>query len=88
MTTSANQAEFRLAMRRLAATVTVLTLELEGQPFGMVATAVCSLALEPPSILACINKSAFLHDEFAGCTRFGLNILERFPLIPVHTRTS
>ena len=75
MTTSANQAEFRLAMRRLAATVTVLTLELEGQPFGMVATAVCSLALEPPSILACINKSAFLHDEFAGCTRVGLNIL-------------
>ena len=66
--------------------MTVLTLELEGQPFGMVATAVCSLALEPPSILACINKSAFLHDEFAGCTRFGLNILERFPLIPVHIR--
>ena len=66
---------FRLAMRRLAASVTVLTLVHEGKPLGMAATAVCSLSFDPPSILACINKSASLHDAFAGATRFGVNIL-------------
>ena len=66
---------FRLAMRRLAASVSVLTLVRDGQPFGMAATAVCSLSFEPPSTLACINRSASLHDDFAVVERFGVNIL-------------
>ena len=62
---------FRLAMRRLAASVTVLTIMRDGRPLGMAATAVCSLSFDPPSILACINRSASLHDDFVGIERFG-----------------
>ena len=66
---------FRLAMRRLAASVAVLTIVRHGQPMGMAATAVCSLSFDPPSILACINRTASLHDDFAGIERFGVNLL-------------
>ncbi len=66
---------FRLAMRRLAATVTVLTVVRDGKPLGMAATAVCSLSFDPPSILACINKSASLHEALTGAEHFGVNVL-------------
>lgn len=66
---------FRLAMRRMAATVTVLTLVRDGRPMGMAATAVCSLSFDPPSLLACVNRSASLHDAFAGTDHFGVNLL-------------
>jgi flavin reductase (DIM6/NTAB) family NADH-FMN oxidoreductase RutF len=68
---------FKSAMRKLAATVTVITLvnKDDGQPMGMAATAVCSLSFEPPSILFCINKSASLYDLVTRTERFGVNIL-------------
>ena len=69
------ETEFRMAMRRLAATVTILTLQDQGRPMGMAATAVCSLSIDPPSILACINQAARLHPLLVGADRFGLNIL-------------
>lgn len=66
---------FRLAMRRLGASVTVLTLMRDGVPTGMAATAVCSLSFDPPSVLACINRSASLHDALCTATHFGVNLL-------------
>ncbi|WP_427965417.1 flavin reductase family protein [Altererythrobacter sp.] len=69
------EADFLKAMRRFASTVTILTAFDKGQPLGIVATAVCSLSLEPPSVLACINRSAFMHPVFARAPVFGVNIL-------------
>ncbi len=46
---------FRKSMRLLAGGVTIVTSAFEGRRSGLTATAVCSLALTPPRILASIN---------------------------------
>ena len=46
---------FRKSMRLLAGGVTIVTSAFEGCRSGLTATAVCSLALSPPRILASIN---------------------------------
>ena len=45
------EAAFKLAMRRLAATVTIVTAGREGRRFGMTATAVTSVTAAPPTLL-------------------------------------
>jgi len=73
---AALQQEFRRAMRRLAATVTVITTRVDGVRYGMTATAVTCLSIDPATIIACVNKSASIHDRLTrGGGRFCLNIL-------------
>ena len=69
--------EFRQAMRRVASTVNVITICVEGEPMGITATAMSSLALDPPSLLVCINRAASLHGSMADVSHFGVNILHR-----------
>ena len=52
---------YRQAMRRVASTVNVITICVDGQPMGITATAMSSLAMNPPSLLVCINQAAALH---------------------------
>ncbi|MFO1108104.1 MAG: flavin reductase family protein [Bradyrhizobium sp.] len=66
---------FRQAMRRLASTVTIVTTNDGGQPYGMTATAVTSLALDPPSLMICVNKSASAHDPILRSRSFCVNLL-------------
>lgn len=68
-------AGFKLAMRRLAATVTIVTAGREGGRFGMTATAVTSVTAAPPTLLICINRSASIHDILRETGRFCINIL-------------
>lgn len=68
---------FRSAMRRLAATVTIITVEEAGSLKGMTATAVSSLSTDPPSILACVNRSASIHEALARSATFSVNILHQ-----------
>lgn len=70
-------AQFRSAMRRVAATVNVITINVHGQPLGITATAVSSLSMEPPSLLACINRTAAVHASMADMDNFRVNILHR-----------
>jgi len=69
--------EFRQAMRRVASTVNVITICVDGEPMGITATAMSSLALDPPSLLVCIHRGASLHGSMEGVTHFGVNILHR-----------
>ena len=69
--------QFRLAMRRVASTVNVITINVDGRPLGITATAVSSLSMEPPSLLACINRAAAVHASMADMTSFRVNILHR-----------
>lgn len=69
--------QFRRAMRRVAATVNVISLNVHGRPLGITATAVSSLSLEPPSLLACINRAAAVHASMADMANFRVNILHR-----------
>lgn len=68
-------ATFKSAMRRVASTVCVLTTEYEGRRWGLTATAVCSLSAEPPSLIACVNRSAEAHEAITLSRRICINIL-------------
>ncbi len=62
-------------MRRVASTVTVVTIAVDDQPMGMTATAVSSLSAAPPSLLVCVNQSASIHNFIAGAKQFCVNVL-------------
>jgi flavin reductase len=68
---------FKLAMRRVASTVNVISICVDGEPLGITATAVSSLSLDPPSLLVCINRTASVHSRMEGATHFGVNVLHR-----------
>ena len=69
--------QFRRAMRRVASTVNVISVNVHGRPLGITATAVSSLSMEPPSLLACINRAAAVHASMADLANFRVNILHR-----------
>jgi flavin reductase (DIM6/NTAB) family NADH-FMN oxidoreductase RutF len=66
---------FRAAMRKLAATVTVVTTREADEHHGMAATAVTSLSADPPSVLVCVNRSASMHDPMHRSQMFCINLL-------------
>lgn len=69
------EADFRKAMRRLASAVTVISTAHASCRYGMTATAVTSVSSNPPSLLACVNRSASLHAPLLASARFCVNIL-------------
>jgi flavin reductase (DIM6/NTAB) family NADH-FMN oxidoreductase RutF len=71
-----NEQSFKLAMRRLAATVSIIsTGGPQGARYGMTATAITSVSAEPPSLLVCINRNASIHDPLHEVGRFCINVL-------------
>jgi 4-nitrophenol 2-monooxygenase / 4-nitrocatechol 4-monooxygenase, reductase component len=67
--------EFRDVMGHFATGVTIITARHEGEPFGTTASAVCSLSLEPPMLLACMNKESGTGRAIEADGRFAVNIL-------------
>ena len=65
----------RQAMRRLTSAVCVVTTEHDGGRYGMTATSVTSVSLDPPSLLLCVNRLARLHDPLVRRGSFCVNIL-------------
>lgn len=68
---------FRRGMRQLAAGVTIVAAAHHGERRGLTATAVCSLSLEPPMLLACVNRSATAHGIIRAGRCFSVNVLAR-----------
>lgn len=66
---------FRDAMRRLAGTVTVVTVSHNGERHGTTATAVTSLSMAPPSLLVCFNRDSRLHGLLSAADKFCVNLL-------------
>lgn len=67
---------FKEAFTRFAATVSVITYtDEDGAPAGMTATSVCSLSLDPLSLLVCVNRENRSHASIVGAGRFGVNML-------------
>lgn len=68
-----------LAQRRImghfATGVTVVTAHHNGEIYGMTANAVTSLSLNPPLVLAAVDKSAVMHGALTASRHFALNIL-------------
>jgi flavin reductase len=69
------EGQFKAAMRRLAAGVALITTASEGRRFGMTATALCSLCIEPPALAICINQSASMYDALVARGIFCVNLL-------------
>lgn len=69
--------EFRHALGRFASGVTVITTrDKAGNLHGITVSAFSSVSLEPPLILACIEKRAGSHQAFEESEFFNVNILE------------
>ena len=69
---------FRAAMRQVAGAVTVVTTRgLNGEPRGVTATAVCSLTVEPPSVIACVNRETWVGQFAPESKNFCVNVLTR-----------
>jgi flavin reductase (DIM6/NTAB) family NADH-FMN oxidoreductase RutF len=72
---TADDALFRKSMRLLASGVTIVASAHEGRRSGLTATAVCSLALTPPRILASINMQGHTYDVVAKSQCMSVNLL-------------
>jgi flavin reductase len=62
-------------MRLLPGAVNLIVTIDDGQPYGMTATAVCSLSVEPPTLLVCVNRSASSHEPIRRSGRFSTNLV-------------
>ena len=67
--------DFAAGMRKLAASVTVITCRHEGVSYGLTASAVTALSAQPPSLIACVNQDAYAHGYIQKTGVFCVNIL-------------
>lgn len=75
---SIGAAPFRAAMSRLAAGVSIVSaLDEDGAPRGLTATAVCSVSLRPPLVLASLSTDSTTHAAVEATGAFALNLLGR-----------
>ena len=74
---SVTSQEFRAALGRFSSGLTVITVETpEGEVHGMTASSFCSVSLQPPLVLVCIEHLAetYMHVRERG--RFGVSVLK------------
>jgi flavin reductase (DIM6/NTAB) family NADH-FMN oxidoreductase RutF len=68
--------EFRRALSQFASGVTVVTTrDAIGQPLGLTVSAFCSVSLEPPLVLVCVDKKASSYSGFLESRAFVVHIL-------------
>ena len=67
--------QFKLGMRALAGAVNIITSVHAGQRYGRTATAVCSATADPPTVLACVNRSTVTHKAISESGIFCVNVL-------------
>jgi flavin reductase (DIM6/NTAB) family NADH-FMN oxidoreductase RutF len=66
---------FRSVMSRFASGVSIITTRDEGIDYGLTASAVTSLSLDPPMLLICVNKASNTQKAIAEAQVFAVNIL-------------
>ena len=68
--------DFRRALGQFASGVTVVTTrDAAGRPFGLTVSSFCSVSLEPPLVLVCIDNRSEVHDAFEASGLFGVSVL-------------
>ncbi len=66
---------FRSVIGHFASGVAILTARHEGIDYGLTASAVSSLSLDPPMLLVCVNKTSNTRKAIAQSQVFAVNIL-------------
>ncbi len=72
----ADRERFRSVMGHFASGVTIITARHEGIDYGLTASAVSSLSLDPPMLLICVNKTSNTQRAIAEAQVFAVNILQ------------
>jgi len=67
---------FRSVMGHFASGVTIISTRHEGIDYGLTASAVSSLSLNPPMLLICVNKTSNTRDAIEASGVFAVNILQ------------
>jgi flavin reductase (DIM6/NTAB) family NADH-FMN oxidoreductase RutF len=71
-----DQHAFRAVLGRFSSGVTVVTLvDADGIDCGMTVSAFCSVSLEPPLVLICVDHEASIHESMSEAEYFTVNIL-------------
>ena len=70
-------AQTKLALRRLASAVAVVSCRYGQTRHAMTATAVNAMSMDPPSMIVCVNRATTFHGAISAATRFAINILHR-----------
>lgn len=70
-----DSAEFRRALGSFSSAVTVVTANDGGDRWGITVTSFCSLSLDPPLVLICIDRRARMHDPLRRASSFAVNFL-------------
>jgi flavin reductase (DIM6/NTAB) family NADH-FMN oxidoreductase RutF len=68
-------ARFRETIGHFASGVAVVSTHLHGIDHGLTASAVCSLSLEPPMLIVCLNLQSATQAAITRSGRFGVSIL-------------
>jgi flavin reductase len=68
---------FKQSMRLLAGGVCIVAASNSGEWHGLTMTAVCSLTMDPPSLIACVNRDAGAHRVMSATRRVSVNVLSR-----------
>lgn len=66
---------FKAAMRRLAASVSVVVAKGDDGPIGIAATSITSLTVDPPAVLVCVNRLVKLHALLLPTAPLSVNLL-------------
>jgi flavin reductase (DIM6/NTAB) family NADH-FMN oxidoreductase RutF len=70
-----DQTVFREVVGHFATGVAVITARRDETDYGMTASAVASLSLEPPMLLVCLNRASVTHGALAAAGAYGVNVL-------------
>ena len=71
---SASNDLFKELMRRFAAGVTLVTFNENGKLGGLTVSSFCSLSMDPPLVLICIDRKVASHESLEKTATFGVNI--------------
>lgn len=70
--------DFKRALGQFASGVTIITtLDAQGRPTGLTASAFTSVSLAPPMILVCVAHSSNSYPSLQAARRFAVNILSQ-----------
>lgn len=67
--------EFRHIISHLGSGVSVITVRHNEQDYGITASAVCSVSLDPPMLLVCVNQNTGTQQALMQAKSFNVHIL-------------
>lgn len=75
LNSSVDPSAFKLSMRQIASPVGIITTRHGDLRNGLTATSICSVSMEPPTMLVCVNRNASAEKTIAESGTFAINML-------------